>query len=473
MTGAASRLVCAGCGAEPDPRAPTPFRCPDARAGDDIDHVLRRVLDLSALRFPLRDPEPNPFVRFRGFLYAYHVATAGGLTDDEFCTIVRGLDRRVAEVDGHGFETTPFGRDAVLSEQLGFSQRGGVWVKDETGNVSGSHKARHLFGVLLFLEIAERIGIADPSRRADLAIASCGNAALAAAVVAAAGGRTLRVFVPVDAEPAVLARLQELGAIVTACPRAPGESGDPTVRRLLAEIDAGAIPFTCQGNLNGLAVEGGETLGYEIAADLAATGASLDHLVVQVGGGALGSACASGLREAAALGAIPAPPRLHTVQTEGAWPLRRAFDAVAASCGDRSPAEIRLAVAVAAHHRSQFMWAWESEPRSIAHGILDDETYDWLVLVEEMLMTGGTPLVVDEATLVTANATALEATPIPVDPTGTAGLAGLLALRAAGHVADDERVAVLFTGAIRHQPHDGRKRDEELRRTRHPVAQGI
>ena len=34
-------------------------------------------------------------------------------------------------------------------------------------------------------------------------------------------------------------------------------------------------------------------------------------------------------------------------------------------------------------------------------------------------MTGGTPLVVDEATLVTANATALEATPIPVDPGAT------------------------------------------------------
>ena len=222
MTAAASRLVCAGCGAEPDPHAPDPFRCPEERAGDDIDHVLRRVLDLSAVRFPLRDPEPNPFLRFRAFLYAYHVAIAGGLTDGEFCSIVRRLDRRVAAVDGHGFRATPFGRDARLSEQLGFSPHGGVWVKDETGNVSGSHKARHLFGVLLFLEIAERLGLSGPSRRPDLAIASCGNAALAAAVVAAAGERTLRVFVPVDAEPAVLARLEELGAIVTACPRDAG-----------------------------------------------------------------------------------------------------------------------------------------------------------------------------------------------------------------------------------------------------------
>ena len=271
----------------------------------------------------------------------------------------------------------------------------------------------------------------------------------------------------------MLARLEELGAIVTACPRAAGESGDPTVRRLLAAIDEGAIPFTCQGNLNGLAVEGGETLGYEIAADLAATGTTVDHLVVQVGGGALASSCATALREAAALGAIPAPPHLHTVQTEGAWPLRRAFDAVAATCADRSPEEIRRAVSEAAHHRSRFMWAWESEPHSVAHGILDDETYDWLVLVEEMLRTGGAPLVVDEATLVEANALALETTSAPVDPTGSAGLAGLLALRDSGRIGDDERVAVLFTGVIRQQPPDGRNRDEELSRARHPVAQGL
>ena len=89
-------------------------------------------------------------------------------------------------------------------------------MKDETGNVSGSHKARHLFGVLLYLEVAERLGLADP-RAAELAIASCGNAALAAAVVAAAGGRALRVFVPRRRRPVVLERLEELGARVVAC----------------------------------------------------------------------------------------------------------------------------------------------------------------------------------------------------------------------------------------------------------------
>jgi hypothetical protein len=38
------------------------------------------------------------------------------------------------------------------------------------------------------------------------------------------------------------------------------------------------------------------------------------------------------------------------------------------------------------------------------------------------------------------------ATAIPVDPTGTAGLAGLIELRAQGAVPHGERVAVLFSG---------------------------
>jgi threonine synthase len=119
------------------------------------------------------------------------------------------------------------------------------------------------------------------------------------------------------------------------------------------------------------------------------------------------------------------------------------------------------------------MWPWEEEPRSIAHGILDDETYDWLAVVEGMLATGGRPLVVDEAALARANALARRATGIDVDHTGSAGLAGLLALRAAGEVADDERVAVLFTGVVRTAPTRRRTRNEELPRTRHPVAQGL
>jgi len=462
VSGPVSRLVCAGCETEADPDDPYPFRCAQARAGDDVDHVLRRELDLARVRFPAGDDEPNPFVRFRALLHAYQAGRAGGLGDEDLVELVRDLDERVAAVDGHGFRVTPFARSDGLSERLGFAAGGGVWVKDETGNVSGSHKARHLFGVLLWLEVAERLGLTGGARP-DLAIASCGNAALAAAVVAAAGRRRLRVFVPVDADPAVLARLEELGALVRTCPRREGVPGDPTVHALMEALAGGALPFTCQGNLNGLAVEGGQTLGWE----LAASGVPIDRLVVQVGGGALASACTHAFVEARALEAVASTPHVDTVQTEGAWPLKRAYDAVAAHGGT-------TALHYAARHRHEFMWPWEQEPRSVAHGILDDETYDWLAVVEGMLTSAGTPVVVGEPVLQGANALARQATGCAVDHTGSAGLAGLVALRESGRVRDDERVAVLFTGIDRSTTTTRQgARDAELPRARHPVAEGL
>lgn len=451
-----SALVCAGCGASPEPDDPYPFRCPGADAGDDADHVLRRVLDLSAVQFPAAGGEqgdPNPYLRYRRLFHSYHVACAGGMQDAEYCDLVAHLDEQVAKVDGHGFRSTPFGRADVLSERLGFAQDGGVWVKDETGNVSGSHKARHLFGLLVHLEVVERLGRTDPDRRPHLAIASCGNAALAAAVVAAAGHRVLDVFVPVDADPVVVARLKDLDARVTVCPREPGLPGDPTYHRLRRALAEGALPFTCQGNENGLAIESGFTLGYEMAEALAG-GPPLDRLIIQVGGGALASSCIEALGEAALLGSLARVPRYHAVQTMGAAPLSRAFELVAARlpAGAGLPAglpEVRAALSYAATHRSEFMWPWEEEPRSIAHGILDDETYDWLAVVEGMLVSGGGPVVVSEDLLARANALAVDAAHIDVDPTGSSGLAGLLALRDQGAIGDHERVGVLLTGARR------------------------
>ncbi len=448
----ASILVCSGCGASPAAGEPYPFRCPNAGRDDDIDHVLRRRLEPSAVEYPppaAAGGDESPYVTYRGLFHACQLARSHGMADGEYVELVAGLDERIAAVDGRGFRVTPFARADLLSDRLGFGADGGVWVKDETGNVSGSHKARHLFGLLVYLEVAERIGLVDASSRPSLAIASCGNAALAAAVVAAAGRRRLDVFVPVDADPVVVARLRDLDARVEVCPRQPGAPGDPTYHRLRAAIADGALPFTCQGNENGLAVEGGFTLGYELAAALAG-GPALDRLVVQVGGGALASACFESLAEANALGGLDRVPRFHAVQTAGAWPLPRAFERVAGRLPDEAgTAQLDAALAYAARHRSEFMWPWEEEPHSIAHGILDDETYDWVAVVEGLLRTRGGTVVVDEETLRRANALAVQATGIDVDPTGSSGLAGLLALRDRGEIGDGERVAVLFTGIRR------------------------
>lgn len=441
MTGPASSLVCSGCGASPAPGEPYPFRCPRAGEGD-VDHVLVRVLDPAQVAWP-RQAEPNPFLGYRGLTHSFHRAVAGGMSEQDYSHLVGDLDTAVAAVDGHGFRTTPFGRDDELSARLGFSGGGGVWVKDETRNVSGSHKARHLMGVAIHLEVARHLGLGKDGSPPTLAIASCGNAALAAAVVARAARREIEVFVPVDAPAPVVARLKELGARITVCPRLPSMSGDPTYHRLREAIAGGALPFTCQGSENGLVIEGGETLGWEMASDFQ----GLDRIVVQVGGGALASSVMQAFREAAELGARSRSPRIDTVQTRAAYPLRRAFEKVLSRVERGEP--VPEALRYAATHRSEFMWPWEEAPHSVAHGILDDETYDWLAVARGMLLTEGRPLVVDEALLEEANVLGRETTGIDVDHTGSSGLAGLLALVRQGAIDPEEKVAVLFTGARR------------------------
>jgi threonine synthase len=465
-------MVCAGCGAILADDDPYPFRCPNAGPGDDVDHVLARVLDARKTSWAnLVEEDPSPFVRYRRLFHSWHLAARKGMADDDYVDLVRTLDKEIAGVDGHGFEVTPLRRGDELSNGLGFAPDGGVWVKDETGNVSGSHKARHMMGLLIHLTVVERLGLAPGSESPELAIASCGNAALAAAVVARAGSRPLRVFVPTWGDQAVIDRLRALEANVTVVPRQEGVAGDPTYLALQRAIAGGALPFTCQGNENGLVIEGGLTLGYELASQLAEEGERLDRLFVQVGGGALASAAIQGLREAIALGAIEQTlPRIDTVQTEGGYPLKRAYDRLVErvvggrevpAATERQRADliaesftsppVQDALRYAASHRSEFMWPWEQQPTSIAHGILDDETYDWLAVLGGLFETGGSPFTASEETLTEANELARSTTNIDVDHTGSAGLAGLLEGLRAGDVGSSETVAVLFTGKRREE----------------------
>ena len=150
-----------------------------------------------------RPGTPNPFIRYRTLLHAYHLAMGEGLSDQAFCSLVRELDDRVAAVDGHGFSVTPFAAECRSSATHSSSRR-----PEASGSRTrrATSRARTRPGTSsdcsCYLEVAERLGLAPSAGRPELAIASCGNAALAAAVVAAAGRRALRVFVPGGRRPA-------------------------------------------------------------------------------------------------------------------------------------------------------------------------------------------------------------------------------------------------------------------------------
>lgn len=393
-------LRCAVCAARVDIAAPLAWRCPNATTADP-HHVLH-LIDAGPPA-GLIDSE-HPFVRYGPRLAWWQFARAHGMTDDA----CRALTDEVCGA----FRVTPFERSAVLSEALGRD----VWAKDETGNVGGSHKARHLATILLHLRAAETLGLLD--ERPRLAISSCGNAAIAAATLAEAAGWPLDVFVPEWASDAVVAVLDGLGATVQRCPRrAADPPGDPALLRFREAVAAGAVPFSVQGPENAYCLDGGRTLGWEIAD----AGAELQAAYAQVGGGALAACLGQGLGPQV---------ELRVVQAAGAAP----FDAaLARAAGFEHPER----------HWAEVMQAWP-DPHSAADGILDDETYDWIAVGDALRASGGRSIVVPETAIAEAHALAQRAG-YPVSATGAAGLAGALADPSPGAGP----IAVIMSGVAR------------------------
>lgn len=423
-------FICHGCATTVDIAREPPFACPKAGSGD-VDHVL--VPDLRPDRAGQKRDD-NPFVRYRHLMSPYRLNRFFGLTDDDWMEIVGKLDGRLMAVDGRTFRITPLSSQPALADALPSRPR--LLVKDETANVAGSHKGRHLMAVMLYLCVLEAANhpSAAALRKRRLAIASCGNAALAAAVIARAADWALDAYIPKDANPLVVNRLRELGASITICERRSGESGDPCVSAFREAVRNGAIPFSVQGPENGLAVEGARTIAFEMAEQFSAKGALPADIYIQVGGGALASAVAQGFGIARQTGLLAKSPRIILVQTTGCAPIVRAWTLLS---------DVRLEEAV--KHRSRFMWPWEKTPSSAATGILDDETYDWWEAIKGARDTGGRAIAADETTILRAHDLARTHSTIRSSTTGTAGLAGLLS---AG--PSSEPAAVIFSGSDRY-----------------------
>lgn len=428
MSGTVTGLTCSVCGSHLDIDAPLSWKCPNATDADR-HHVLDFVSEIDVFR-PTDDE--NPFLAYREYLAVDAYGAALGLETAARISIIQELDDAVRAVDGTGFIRTPMKRADALSDELGFTPDGGIWIKDETHNVAGSHKARHLFTELVYLVMTERAGVAPwktPSERPMLAIASCGNAAIAASTLAAAVQWPIAVHVPVASASSVISKLESLRADIRVCPRLETDpAGDPCVLRFREEVAAGAIPFGVQGTENAWCLDGGRTIGWEMLKEI---GHRVDRIFVQVGGGAFASSIASSMRN------VGTHPKLHAVQTEGCAPLSRAWEHAIETGGTRD----------AGSRWSECMWAWEEEPQSLADGILDDETYDWIGILNGMSDTGGSPVVAAEEAVIRAHEMASRFTDISVSPTGSAGLAGVLQMR--DSIADDERIVVVFSGIAR------------------------
>lgn len=255
-------MICSGCGYEAPALEPRPFRCPN-------DHVLRRSVDIRGAQDAFLDPEPNPFIRYRRLAHTWTTAKAMGITDDDYVALVRRLEPQ--------FRVSPF------------VKRDDVWIKD-----ASSHEARQLMGLMIWIEVMKL-------SEAWLATADSGNAALAAATIARAAGRNLDIFVPADAPDT--APLEQLGAHVTRCPRRR-----PPEQLFHEALAGGAFPFTCDTRENALAIEGAQTIGWEMVSQLLSVGETIDRVIVPADSEALAAACIAAFEDAHALGLIRRVP---------------------------------------------------------------------------------------------------------------------------------------------------------------------
>ncbi len=484
-------LYCPACRQARDPSGGL-FGCPGA--DNRREHIFQKKWTGAFNRARARETVltrwqkdgRDPFFIFQPLM------AAGNLPDAEsYRRHLDSIQNRLREIEKHPFTVTPLFPAAALADAIGFSGR--LWIKDETGNITGSHKGRHLMGSLLYIE-----GIRAQTRRQTkqvLAIYSCGNAALAASAVARAGGYELHAFVPDSVDESVVEMLNDRGAVVEIISRLAGSTGDPCYLAFRRAVDEKKwIPFSCSGNDNWSNIEGGETLGAETALQLGDHTAEVSHLVIQVGGGALARAIAGGWESLNRLGIGARLPKISVCQPEGNYPFIRAYylalakiartnqlafdlhpapdDVPAAALekirrfADRHPAQVTDVAEFARHNfqapavqtplaeivadTGQYMWAWDGPvPASLAHGILDDVTYDWYYLLRSIIKSGGRAVVVPEDTIRNAWRLAREQTDITVSATGCAGLAGLIELIKTGAIAPTENVGLFFTGIDR------------------------
>jgi threonine synthase len=410
---------CAVCGYEMAATSLSPWRCIN---GDDRHHVLHRHRAPGPL---VAGNSDHPLLRWDHELLWSAMVEAHGFDAAARADLVHWLDGQLVAIGSEPFRPVRMHRSNDLDAHLGFVDGGGVFIADTTHEPGQSQKARHLVSALLWLLAMERI---DPSRkRARLAIASCGNAAIAASTLARAVEWPIDVFVPEWAGGHVVDTLRSLGANVSRCPRLGSDpAGDPCVLRFREAVDAGAIPFSVQGPENLFALDGGRTLAWEVLDQIGDTASAW---FTQVGGGAFTTSIGFGLSDA------DAHPRLFATQAAGCAPLVHAW-AMAQSFG----------VDDVAGRWGEAMSPW-LDPTSAATGILDDETYDWHGVVHSLQRSGGDVIVATEAHIAEANRLVNDIVGITSDHTATAAMAGLLAHRA--HIVDTDQVVVWVTGTRR------------------------
>ncbi len=410
-------------------------------------HVLIPKFSLGKIELPpLSDVniENNPFILFKELFLSYKLLKSGNIIRI-YRQVIDQINQGLEKLGEQPLFCTQLLSGKRLEEKLGLPKNT-LFVKFDAANITGSHKVRHAMGNILYFE-ALRVLKGERSKK-DLAIYSCGNAALGASAIASTLGYKLYTFVPENVSQEIVKRLIFYGARVVKVKREDLGSGDPCYNRFAEGIKKlGFMPCSCSGPDNWPNIEGGATLFYEMAMQMRNQyDTDFDTIIVQVGGGALASSVVYAISVLQNVGFMKKMPKIICVQTESCYPLYLAYEKVKKYKRNNPRLSIQSLVRDIGQKASLYMSAWtKNVPESLAEGILDDTTYDWLNVVEGILESGGEVIVVKEEEIEEAFKIA-KSLGFNVSATGTAGLAGLLKLLKEKRIEKGEKIGLFFTG---------------------------
>ncbi len=283
-----------------------------------------------------------------------------------------------------------------------------VFIKDESGNPTGSFKARGLaMGVSKALELGQR----------DLVIPTAGNAGGALAAYAARGNVTAHVFMPNDAPSANQLEVRAFGADLVLVDGLISEAG-----RQAAEAARRHKWFDMSTFKEPYRLEGKKTMGLEVAEQ--AGWVLPDVIVYPTGGGTGLVGMWKAFQEMEQLGWIDSRrPRMVSVQASGCAPIVRAVEQEA--------------------ERAEF---WENA-HTVAVGLRVPGPFADRLILRCIRESKGTAVAVTDAEINEAQKELGLKEGLLAAPEGAATWAALKRLAKTGWVSPQERVVLFNTGS--------------------------
>ncbi|NNE08034.1 MAG: threonine synthase [Gemmatimonadetes bacterium] len=315
---------------------------------------------------------------------------------------VRDTQSRISLGEGY----TPLLRARALGREIGHDR---LYIKDETGNPTGSFKAR---GLALAVSRAKELGARSVS------VPSAGNAAGATAAYAARAGLPAHVFMPRDVPELFVHECRALGAEVRLVDGLIHDCG----RVAAEEIARNAGRFDLSTLKEPYRLEGKKTLGYEVAEQMQWT--LPDVAIYPTGGGTGLVGMWKAFDEMEALGWIDGKrPRMISVQSDGCAPIVRAFER-----GD------------------EFAKPWEGA-RTIADGLRVPVAVGDFLILRAVRESGGCAVSVSDDAMREEVYRIGRTEGVFAAPEGGATLAALRRLKESGAIAPDESVVLFNTGS--------------------------